>query len=115
MIAAPPSTSHPVGSICWIDLGVADVDAAASLYRALLGWAIGPPDPSGHLFASLRGHLIAALGCELASYLVLSVRTDIPTPREQDLHLRELINSAVSSGTVTVSRGKLDRRRPPPL
>jgi predicted enzyme related to lactoylglutathione lyase len=61
-----PGTSnpaaHPVGSVCWIDLGVPDVDHAATFYSRLLGWTVAEPDETGYRLATLRGHLVAALG-----------------------------------------------------
>lgn len=53
---------HAAGTVCWVDLGVPDVDTAAAFYTALLGWQISPPDPTGYQFAHLHGHLVAALG-----------------------------------------------------
>ena len=57
------SDQHPLGSICWVDLGVPDVDTAAAFYIALLGWHVDPPDPAGYRLAYLTGpHPVAALG-----------------------------------------------------
>lgn len=54
---------HQVGGICWVDLGVPDVDTAAAFYSALLGWQVDPPDPTGYRLAYLPDrHLVAALG-----------------------------------------------------
>jgi uncharacterized protein len=53
---------HPVGGICWIDLGVRDCPAAVRFYSRLFGWEFAPPDPTGYRLASLDGHLVAALG-----------------------------------------------------
>jgi len=54
---------HPVGSICWVDLGVPDVDAATAFYSAVLGWQVDPSDPAGYRLAYLPGRrLVAALG-----------------------------------------------------
>lgn len=50
------------GAVCWVDLGVTDVSAAAAFYSALLGWRVGPPDPHGYRIAHLHGHPVAALG-----------------------------------------------------
>ena len=55
-------SEHPVGSVCWIDLGIVDVNAAAAFYGQLFGWAVATPDESGYRLASLHGHLVAALG-----------------------------------------------------
>lgn len=59
---SPHHAEHPVGSVCWLDLGVADVDVAASFYSRLLGWNVAAPDDTGYRLASLRGHLVAAFG-----------------------------------------------------
>jgi len=53
---------HPVGNMCWLDLGVNDPDVAASFYGRLLNWTVAAPDESGYRLASLRGHLVAAIG-----------------------------------------------------
>ncbi|MCU1527871.1 MAG: glyoxalase/bleomycin resistance protein/dioxygenase [Frondihabitans sp.] len=50
------------GDICWVDLGVRDVDACASFYTALFGWAVAAPDDEGYRLASVHDHLVAALG-----------------------------------------------------
>jgi uncharacterized protein len=47
---------------CWFDLGVTDVDAAASFYSSLFGWTVAEPDATGYRLISLNGHLVAALG-----------------------------------------------------
>jgi predicted enzyme related to lactoylglutathione lyase len=54
--------THPVGGVCWIDLGVPAVEAAVSFYSGLFGWTIADPDETGYRLAGLRGHLVAALG-----------------------------------------------------
>lgn len=53
---------HPAGSVCWLDLGVADVEAVVAFYGELLGWAVAPPDPTGYRLAGLPGGLVAAFG-----------------------------------------------------
>lgn len=54
---------HPAGSICWVDLGITDVDTAAAFYSALLGWQVDPPDRAGYRLAYLPGRRpVAALG-----------------------------------------------------
>jgi predicted enzyme related to lactoylglutathione lyase len=60
--SAAPATGHPAGGICWVDLGVDDVDGAAAFYAAVLGWQVAPPDRSGYRIASVDGHAVAALG-----------------------------------------------------
>jgi predicted enzyme related to lactoylglutathione lyase len=53
---------HPAGSVCWLDLGIADVDAAVAFYGELLGWTVAPPDGTGYRLAGLPGGLVAAFG-----------------------------------------------------
>jgi predicted enzyme related to lactoylglutathione lyase len=59
---SPDQAQHPVGGICWIDLGVPDVQVATDFYSGLLGWQVAPPDHTGYRLASLAGHFIAAFG-----------------------------------------------------
>lgn len=56
------AADHPLGAVCWVDLGVPDVAAAAEFYRALFGWSIAAPDPAGYRLAAVRGRLVAAFG-----------------------------------------------------
>lgn len=59
----PAGTSgHRFGGVSWVDLGVADVDAAAAFYTGLFGWEVAAPDQTGYRLARLRGHLVAAFG-----------------------------------------------------
>jgi predicted enzyme related to lactoylglutathione lyase len=53
---------HPAGSVCWLDLGIPDVDAAVAFYGELLGWTVAPPDPTGYRLAGVPGGLVAAFG-----------------------------------------------------
>jgi len=55
-------TRHPAGSVCWLDLGIPDVDAAVACYADLLGWTVAPPDGTGYRLAGLPGGLVAAFG-----------------------------------------------------
>lgn len=50
------------GGVCWIDLGVADIDAASAFYGRLFGWTVADPDDTGYRMALLRGHPVAAFG-----------------------------------------------------
>lgn len=54
--------AFPDGSVCWIDLGTPDIDAAQAFYSGLFGWTLAPSDPSGYRLAAMRGQLVAALG-----------------------------------------------------
>ncbi|WP_051342343.1 VOC family protein [Pseudonocardia spinosispora] len=56
------AADHPVGAVCWVDLGSPDVDATAEFYRALFGWSIAAPDSAGYRLASVGDRLVAALG-----------------------------------------------------
>ncbi|WP_433603072.1 VOC family protein [Nocardia sp. CA-135953] len=51
-----------VGGVCWIDLGVADIDTATAFYRRLFGWTVADPDDTGYRIALLHGHPVAAFG-----------------------------------------------------
>jgi len=53
---------HPVGAVCWLDLGTRDPEATATFYSALLDWHVAPPDETGYQLTSRDGHLTAALG-----------------------------------------------------
>jgi predicted enzyme related to lactoylglutathione lyase len=48
--------------VCWVDLGVSDVEAGAAFYSELFGWTVAEPDDTGYRLASLNGRLVAALG-----------------------------------------------------
>jgi predicted enzyme related to lactoylglutathione lyase len=53
----------PNGTPCWTDLTVADPDAAATFYTALLGWEVASPDESmgGYRICSVGGRMVAGL------------------------------------------------------
>jgi len=53
---------HPLGAVCWLDLGVPDVAGAADFYGQLFGWSIAQPDSDGYRLAAADGELVAALG-----------------------------------------------------
>jgi hypothetical protein len=51
----------------WVDLGTADLPAAAAFYSALFGWTVeaGPPESGGYSIAQLRGRPVAGLGPQM--------------------------------------------------
>ncbi|PZS36395.1 MAG: hypothetical protein DLM58_01830 [Pseudonocardiales bacterium] len=53
---------HPVGGVCWLDLGTREPTTTAAFYSALLEWQVAPPDDAGYQLVSRDGHLTAALG-----------------------------------------------------
>jgi predicted enzyme related to lactoylglutathione lyase len=59
-------STYENGQPCWVDLGVADVPAAAEFYGALFGWdiEIGPPEAGYYSMAMLHGAPVAALGAK---------------------------------------------------
>jgi predicted enzyme related to lactoylglutathione lyase len=60
-VSAPDE--HPVGAVCWLDLGTRDPDTTAAFYTALLNWEVAPPDGTGYQLTSRNGgRLTAALG-----------------------------------------------------
>lgn len=55
--------SWPDGTPCWIDVMVADPDAAKAFYSGLFGWEIqeGPPEVQGYAMCMLNGRPVAAI------------------------------------------------------
>jgi hypothetical protein len=58
-------TSYPPGTPCWVDLSTADIDASASFYEDLLGWAV-PEMPNsaemgGYRRATFQGDDVAGM------------------------------------------------------
>jgi len=53
----------PDGTPCWVDVMVADPQAARAFYAALFGWDIqdGPPEAGGYLMCMLNGRAAAAI------------------------------------------------------
>lgn len=60
----PIEDAFPHGTPIWVDLQSTDPPAAATYYRELFGWEVGPPLPETGNFslASARGVAVAALG-----------------------------------------------------
>ncbi|TNM64644.1 VOC family protein [Streptomyces sp. NP160] len=58
--------TYPQGVPCWVDLEVADLDAAQAFYAGLLGWsfhdAVPPQAPGSYLIATVDGRDVAAIG-----------------------------------------------------
>jgi predicted enzyme related to lactoylglutathione lyase len=63
----PKATVYPPGTPCWVDLGTADVDAAARFYSGLFGWEIGegPPEAGGYRMCMYHGEPVAGLGPQM--------------------------------------------------
>lgn len=57
-------TAWPVGTPCWVDLGVADITKAIGFYSAQFGWEIeeGGPEVGGYSVATLGGRNVAGIG-----------------------------------------------------
>ncbi|MGO9142131.1 MAG: VOC family protein [Streptosporangiaceae bacterium] len=57
-------TAWPVGTPCWIDLGVADIPRAIAFYEGLFSWVItpGPPETGGYAMCELDGRPVAGIG-----------------------------------------------------
>ncbi|MFI0469555.1 VOC family protein [Saccharopolyspora sp. 5N102] len=58
------TTDFVVGSPCWLDLGVPDVDAAAAFYGSVFGWELQSfgPDAGGYGLFRLDGKTVGAVG-----------------------------------------------------
>lgn len=52
------------GTPSWVDIGVPDIDAAATFYGELFGWDVAESDPEagGYRIAHLRGRAVAGIG-----------------------------------------------------
>jgi uncharacterized protein len=57
-------TPWPVGTPCWVDLGVGDISKAIAFYTAQFGWQVeeGGPETGGYSMASLEGRAVAGIG-----------------------------------------------------
>jgi len=57
-------TVWPNGTPCWVDYGAADIEAAKSFYRAVLGWTYsgGEPEFGGYLICQVDGRDAAGMG-----------------------------------------------------
>jgi predicted enzyme related to lactoylglutathione lyase len=53
---------YPAGVPCWVDVLVADPDAATTFYGDLFGWDFTDPGPSGYRVARINGLDVAGLG-----------------------------------------------------
>jgi len=60
-------TSYAPGTPSWVDIGVADIPAAAAFYGALFGWewTDAGPDAGGYGMFSLRGLSVAGIGPQM--------------------------------------------------
>ncbi len=61
-------TPWPVGTPCWVDVGVPDIEAAKTFYTALLGWeyAGGDAEFGGYLNAVSDGRMVAGMGPQMS-------------------------------------------------
>jgi len=58
----------PSGTLCWVDLGVADIPRAGRFYSRLFGWEIqpGPPEAGGYTVCLQAGRPVAGIGPQLS-------------------------------------------------
>jgi uncharacterized protein len=53
---------YPAGVPCWVDVLVADPEAATAFYGDLFGWDFTEPGPNGYRVARINGLDVAGLG-----------------------------------------------------
>ncbi len=60
-------TAWPAGTLCWVDYGAADLDAAQAFYTDVLGWSYtgGEPEYGGYLSCETRGLPAAGMGPQM--------------------------------------------------
>ena len=54
--------AHASGTVCWIDIGAPDPDAAAAFYTELFGWTYTDSGADGYQVAMLGGRAVSGLG-----------------------------------------------------
>jgi uncharacterized protein len=61
---ATRDSNWPEGTPCWVDLGVPDIERAATFYAAVFSWTIpeGSPETGGYRVATLKGLNVAGIG-----------------------------------------------------
>jgi predicted enzyme related to lactoylglutathione lyase len=57
-------TAWPPGTPCWVDIGVPDIQKAATFYSGLFGWDVQDtgPESGGYTMCSVRGRPVAGIG-----------------------------------------------------
>lgn len=57
-------TPWPAGTPCWVDIGVPDIQKAATFYSALFGWNVEDtgPESGGYRMCSVGGRPVAGIG-----------------------------------------------------
>ncbi len=63
------TTAWPVGTPCWVDLGVSDIPKAKAFYDGLFGWDIqeGPPEAGGYAMCTIGGLPVAGIGSKMGA------------------------------------------------
>lgn len=60
----PTVTSHPPGTLCWLDLSTSDAEGARAFYAALFGWEydVFGPEMGFYAFAKNAGRPVGGIG-----------------------------------------------------